>query len=85
MNRIAVSPSRLRVTLVAGLGLALGLAAAGCGPQQKFCVDASDYVCRPIPDASPKSDVMDTAPQDMGSIYIGNDSGTTTDAGASGG
>ena len=84
MNRTAVSPSRLRITLVAGLGLALGLAVAGCGPQQKFCVDASDYVCRrPIPDASPKSDVMDTAPQDKGSVYIGADSGT--DAGASGG
>jgi len=43
--------------LVVALGLALalgvGLAASSCGPQQKFCPDSGDGVCRPPQEASP--------------------------------
>jgi hypothetical protein len=77
MNRLPRSSSRVRTVVLGGVAaLALGLAVAGCGPKQKFCVDASDYVCEPAFDAPVRSDVSDTAPQDKGSIYVGNDAGT---------
>jgi len=58
-----------------GTVLALGVAATGCGPKQKFCPDAGDGVCRPIFDAAPK-DTYEAPPMEMGAIYIGNDAGT---------
>ena len=84
MNRIARSPSRVRVS-VASMALTLGLAAAGCGPKQKFCADAADYVCTAPVDAPVQSDAMDTAPQDKGSIYVGNDAGNSPVDAVSGG
>jgi hypothetical protein len=51
------------------------IAAPGCGPQQKFCPDAGDGVCRPPPDA-PIDTGIDAPVVEMGSMYIGNDSGT---------
>jgi hypothetical protein len=39
------------LTLAVGFAVALGAAAAGCGPKEKFCPDASDGVCVPPMDA----------------------------------
>lgn len=85
MNRIPRSPSRPRIVLLAGLALALGATALGCGPQQRFCADSGNNGVCPTPmDAPVQSDVMDAPPKDMGSIYVGNDANTTPvpDAGA---
>jgi hypothetical protein len=62
------------LTVALGIAIAFGAAAVGCGPKNKFCPDAGDGICRPIPEAS----VPDTyeAPMDMGSIYIGADAGS---------
>jgi hypothetical protein len=65
---------------VIALGLALfvglvGLVVSSCGPQQKFCPDAGDGVCRPPPDA-PVDLGMEAPPMEMGSIFVGADSGT---------
>jgi hypothetical protein len=39
--------------VVVGLAAALVIGmAASCGPQQKFCPDSGDGVCRPVPDAA---------------------------------
>ena len=56
------------------LTLAFGLLAVGCGPQQKFCVDASDYVCVPPMEAAAPSDVSDADDSglDGSTIYIGD-------------
>ena len=51
--------------------MALGIAAAGCGPQKKFCPDSGDGVC-PDPvdlDAGVK-DTYEAPEQDMGSIFV---------------
>ena len=66
----------LRASVVAPvLTLALGLLAVGCGPQQKFCVDASDYVCVPPVEAAAPVDAIDAEDSslDGGQIYIGPD------------
>jgi hypothetical protein len=68
-------PTRSPLALGLGLLLALGAAAGGCGPQEKFCPDSGDGVCRPPPDAH-VSDVADTPPMEMGSIFVGADAGT---------
>jgi hypothetical protein len=47
----------LAVALV--VTFALGAMAVGCGPQEKFCVDASDYVCVPLVEASAPVDAAD--------------------------
>jgi hypothetical protein len=50
------------LALFAGL---VGLvASSSCGPQQKFCADAGDGICRPPPDAAP--DLGMEAPEDVG-------------------
>jgi hypothetical protein len=74
MNR--TRPARVVVVKgLAALALALGLAASACGPQQRFCPDSGNGVC-PMPyDAPVQSDVMDTPPQEKGSIFIGMDAG----------
>ncbi|HTA20463.1 MAG TPA: hypothetical protein VK989_14325 [Polyangia bacterium] len=75
-----------RVVVVKGLAalaLALGLAASACGPQQRFCPDSGNGVCPTPYDAPVQSDVMDTAPQEKSSTYIGaGDASTDADAGA---
>jgi hypothetical protein len=79
---------RVRLTVVKGLAalaLALGLAAPACGPQQRFCPDSGNGVCPAPYDAPVQSDVMDTAPQEQHSVYIGADdasSDAAADAGA---
>jgi hypothetical protein len=65
--------SRSSLVLVAGLLLALGAAVMGCGPQKKFCADASDGVCPDVVDAGPMEKHVDAPAEDMGSIYVGND------------
>ena len=62
------------VALTLGLAVALGLAVSSCGPKQKFCPDAGDGVCTPPVDA-PVVDMGPDVPVDMGSIYVGFDSG----------
>jgi hypothetical protein len=57
--------------------LSLGAMAVGCGPQEKFCVDASDYVCVPLVEASAPVDAADAGDDsglDGAPIYIGGDS-----------
>jgi hypothetical protein len=73
---VAGSRPRLGVALGFALGavLALGVAAAGCGPKQKFCADAGDGICREPIDAGPK-DTYEAPPVDMGPIYVGADAG----------
>jgi hypothetical protein len=82
MNRIR--SARVVVKGLAALALALGLAATACGPQQKFCPDSGDNGVCPTPvDAPVQSDVMDTAPQDKHSIFIGqDDAAADADAGS---
>jgi hypothetical protein len=77
---IFVGRSRRRLGLALGLALgsalALGVTASSCGPKQKFCKDTEDGVCpTPVVDSGPK-DTYEAPPMEMGSIYIGNDSGT---------
>jgi hypothetical protein len=41
------------LTVVAlAAAVVVGITAASCGPQQKFCPDSGDGVCRPVPDAA---------------------------------
>jgi hypothetical protein len=83
MNR--TRSARVVVKGLAALALALGLAASACGPQQRFCPDSGDDngVCPTPIDAPVKSDVMDTAPQEKTSTYIGEDDASTdADAGS---
>ena len=81
MNR--TRPARVVVVKgLAALALALGLAASACGPQQRFCPDSGNGVCPTPYDAPVQSDVMDTAPQEKGSIFIGQgDAAADADAG----
>ena len=62
--------ARLTLALITGLTLAMGFIAVGCGPQKKFCADASDGICPDVVDAAPKPDVMDAPEEDKGSIFV---------------
>jgi hypothetical protein len=75
--------SQARWSLGLGLVLAAGVAAAGCGPKQKFCPDTMDGVCPVIVDAAPTPDTMDAADEDAdsGAIFIGTDAPTTVPTG----
>jgi hypothetical protein len=68
-----------RSLVVIALGLAgvgfTGLLVSSCGPQQKFCPDAGDGVCRPPPDA-PVDMGIEAPPERDSSVFIGADSGT---------
>ncbi len=63
------------LTVILGFAIALGAAAVGCGPKDKFCPDAGDGICRPIPEAS-VPDTYEAPPKDMGSIFVGADGAT---------
>lgn len=83
----SASRSRAPFSLAAlGLGfalaLALGAAAVGCGPKEKFCTDTDDGVCTKPVDAGQQSDAVDAPEMDMGSVYIGNDSGGSEASGS---
>jgi len=66
-----------RFRLASVLTLAVGFALAlGCGPQNKFCPDSGDGICRAPVEAS-VPDIYEAPPMEMGSIYVGADSGTT--------
>jgi hypothetical protein len=58
--------------VILGFAIALGAAAVGCGPKDKFCPDAGDGICRPIPEAS-AVDTYEAPPKDTGSIFVGAD------------
>jgi hypothetical protein len=62
------------LTVAVGIAIALGAAAVGCGPKNRFCPDAGDGICRPIPEAS-APDTYEAPPTEMGSIFIGADAG----------
>jgi hypothetical protein len=66
-----------RSLLAAALGLAVAMVflASACGPQQKFCPDAGDGVCRPVPEAAVDMGI-EAPPERDGSIFVGADSGT---------
>ena len=84
LDRIAPSPNhdgvhpRFRLasalTVILGVAIALGAAAVGCGPKNKFCPDAGDGICHPIPEAS-AADTYEAPPKETGSIYVGADAG----------
>jgi hypothetical protein len=69
MNPRFRAPSLVAVVL--GLAVAVGLAAASCGPKEKFCPNTSDGVCVPPMDASVVDMGVEPMPQD--SLYIGAD------------
>jgi hypothetical protein len=60
------------------LTFALGCLAAGCGPKQKFCADAGNFVCEAPYDAGPvdSADAPEDTGLDGGTIYIGGDAST---------
>jgi hypothetical protein len=47
----------------------MGVATVGCGPQKKYCPDASDGIC-PEPTVDSGSNPPPDAGDDRGSIYI---------------
>jgi hypothetical protein len=55
--------------VILGFAIAVGAAAVGCGPKDKFCPDAGDGVCRPPPDAAPVDTGVD-APVDQCAIMV---------------
>jgi hypothetical protein len=68
------------------LVLAAGFGAVGCGPQQKFCPDASDGVCVAPMEAAAPADATDANPDaDSGAIYIGVDAPTAATGAAGAG
>jgi hypothetical protein len=71
------------LTVILGIAIALGAAAVGCGPQNKFCPDAGDGICRPIPEAS-ATDTYEAPAMEMGSIFIGADGGAAAGSGGGG-
>ena len=71
------------LTVILGIAIALG-AAVDCGPKDKFCPDAGDGICRPIPEAS-VPDIYEAPPTDMGSIFIGADGAAGAGGGVGGG
>jgi hypothetical protein len=59
------------VAVVLGLAVAVGLAAASCGPKEKFCPNTSDGVCIPPMDASVVDLGVEQPSQDA--LFIGAD------------
>jgi hypothetical protein len=70
------SPLFVVLGLALAFGLAAGAAIGGCGPKEKFCPNTTDGVCPAPHDAAPKDLGVEAPPMDMGSIYVGADSGT---------
>jgi hypothetical protein len=66
--------------VILGIAIALGAGAVGCGPKDKFCPDAGDGICRPIPEAS-VTDTYEAPAMEMGSIFIGADGGSAAGSG----
>jgi len=73
-------PRRPLVAFISlAFAFALGLAAAGCGPQKKFCPETKNGVCpEPMGDASGESIYVnnDGPAEERGSIYVPSDAGS---------
>jgi len=63
---------RASLALAVVVAFVMGVVAAGCGPEKKFCPDSGNGVCPIQFDAgAPPSDARDAPEEDMGSIFVG--------------